>query len=394
MQKPYGWTSSALQMEQTALSIGFQVSARCAHTNARAGLLQTSHGAVATPVFMPVGTQGSVKSLCPADLTALGAQAILGNAYHLYLRPGSTLIAAHGGLHQFISWPGMILTDSGGFQVFSLGELRQITEDGVAFRSHLDGEEHLFTPERVMAIEEDLGSDIAMAFDECPPITSDRPYQVEAMGRTHRWAERCLQAKRRLDQALFGIVQGGSYADLREESARFLVSLDLPGYAIGGLSLGEPKEVTWAMVEASLAVLPAEKPRYLMGVGTPEDLVEAVSLGIDMLDSVMPTRVARNGALFTRGGRKNIRNAHFRTLDAPVEADCDCYTCRTFSAAYLHHLFRGEELLAYRLATIHNLRFMVRLTEQIRQAIVNGEWPALKAQLQVGYREKASVGYV
>ena len=371
------------------MPFSFRVTAHCRHSAARAGVLHTPHGAVATPVFMPVGTQGTVKSLSPADLQRLGATVILGNAYHLYLHPGSALIASCGGLHRFMAWPGVILTDSGGFQVFSLSDLRQITPDGVAFRSHRDGSEHLFTPERVMEIEAELGADIVMAFDECPPFQSDRRYHVDAMERTHRWAERCLRAPRRPDQALFGITQGGTFRDLREQSARFLAALDLPGYAIGGLSLGEPKEATWAMVAATVAVLPPDRPRYLMGVGTPEDLVHAVDLGIDMLDSVMPTRVARNGALFTRAGRQNIRNAAFRTQEAPVAPGCDCYTCRTFSAAYLHHLFRCAEPLAYRLATVHNLRFMIRLTEEIRAAIATGNWPAIAAELIAGYRVSA-----
>ena len=374
------------------MPFSFRVTAQCRQSRARAGVLQTAHGAVATPVFMPVGTQGTVKSLAPADLVEVGATVVLGNAYHLYLHPGAALIASCGGLHKFMAWPGVILTDSGGFQVFSLTDLRRITPDGVSFRSHHDGSEHLFTPERVMEIEAELGADIIMAFDECPPFHSDRQYHAEAMVRTHRWAARCLAAQRRPDQALFGITQGGTFPDLRVESARFLAGLDLPGHAIGGLSLGEPKEVTWAMVEATVAALPPDKPRYLMGVGTPEDLVEAVGQGIDMLDSVMPTRVGRNGALFTRGGRLNIRNAPFRTRDAPVEAGCDCYTCRTFSGAYLHHLFRCAEPLAYRLATIHNLRFMVRLTEEIRTAIPAGRWPALRAALLAGYRANQAAG--
>ncbi len=367
------------------MPISFEVTGCCPHSEARAGVLRTRHGEALTPIFMPVGTQGTVKSLAPEDLLAIGAGVVLANTYHLYLRPGAEVVAALGGLHAFMAWPRSLLTDSGGFQVFSLGHLRRIDDEGVRFRSHLDGSEHYFTPERSIAVQELLGADIAMAFDECTPYPCDRPAAEAALNRTHRWAERSLRAHSRRDQALFGIVQGSTYADLRRQSARFLASLAFDGYAIGGLSVGEPKETMHAMLAETVPLLPATKPRYLMGVGSPEDLFECVARGIDMFDCVMPTRIARNGALFTRHGRLNVRNAAFRTQAGPIEADCDCYTCRTFAVAYLHHLFRSEELLAYRLATIHNLRFMQRLMDDIRRAILAGSFIKLKDEFLAGF---------
>ena len=348
-------------------------------------MLRTRHGEALTPLFMPVGTQATVKSLAPADLLEIGATVVLANTYHLYLRPGAELVAALGGLHHFMAWPRGLLTDSGGFQVFSLGHMSRIDDDGVRFRSHIDGSEHYFTPERSLAVQELLGADIAMAFDECAPYPSDRPYALAAMERTHRWAERSLRAHKRAEQVLFGIVQGATYPDLRRASARFIGGLGFDGIAVGGLSVGEPKETMLAMLEETIPLLPADKPRYLMGVGTPEDLLEGVARGVDMFDCVLPTRVARNGALFTRRGRLNVRNAAFRAVDGPIEAGCDCYTCRTFSMAYVHHLFRAEELLSYRLATIHNLRFMQRLMEDVRRAILDGTFPAFKAEFLAGY---------
>jgi queuine tRNA-ribosyltransferase len=335
---------------------------------------------------MPVGTQATVKSLAPDELETLGAQIVLGNTYHLMLRPGGETVAALGGLHKFMGWRHNLLTDSGGFQVFSLGHLSKLDDDGVSFRSHIDGSEQRLTPEIAVAIQEQLGSDIIMCLDECPPHSAERDYQRQAMERTHRWAERCLPAQTRADQSLFGIVQGGLHPDLRRQSAEGLVAMGFPGYAIGGLSLGEPKAQTWAALEATTPHLPEDKPRYLMGVGSPEDLFQAVARGVDMMDAVLPTRVARNGALFTRTGRRNIRNAAFRTLDAPVAEGCDCYTCTHFSAAYLHHLFRCEELLAYRLASIHNLRFLVSLMERMRAAIIAGGFDALRQQFLAAYR--------
>ena len=355
-------------------------------TSARAGLLHTPHGVIATPVFMPVGTQATVKSLAPEDLEAAGAQIILSNTYHLFLRPGSSVIASLGGLHSFMAWPRPVLTDSGGFQVFSLGHMRRIDDDGVVFRSHIDGAEHRFTPERVVAIQEELGADIIMAFDECTPYPSDLEYNRKALARTHRWAERCLASQTRSDQALFGIVQGGMFPELRRESARYLSSLNLPGYAVGGLSVGEPKDLTYSIMEETVPFLPQDRPRYLMGVGSPEDLLECVARGADMFDCVLPTRIARNGALFTRRGRLNARSAALKTSDRPIDDDCDCYTCRKFSAAYVHHLFRAEELLAYRLGSIHNLRFLIRLMEHARRAILDGQFDHFKGEFLAGYR--------
>ncbi|MCB0167991.1 MAG: tRNA guanosine(34) transglycosylase Tgt, partial [Anaerolineae bacterium] len=319
------------------MTFSFELLAQDTLTQARAGLIHTPHGDIPTPVFAPVGTQATVKTLTPADLHELGASLILANTYHLYLRPGPDLIADFGGLHHFMGWDGPILTDSGGFQVFSLEGLREIDDDGVTFRSHLDGSKHRFTPEQVIAIQEKLGADIIMAFDECPS-PEDRDYNIEALDRTHRWAERCRQAQRRSDQALYGIVQGGIFPDLRTQSAEFLTSLDFPGYSIGGLSVGETKADMHAILEVLHPILPAHKPRYLMGVGSPEDLFECVARGIDQFDCVLPTRIARNGAVFTPHGRVNLRNARFAADKAPIDPDCTCYTCRTFSLAYLRHL--------------------------------------------------------
>jgi queuine tRNA-ribosyltransferase len=339
-----------------------------------------------TPLFLPVGSQGAVKTLTPEELKAIGVKMVLGNTYHLYLRPGIEIIEKLGGLHRFISWDGPILTDSGGYQVFSLASLRRVSDEGVSFRSHIDGSEHFFTPELVIQLQEKLGGDIIMTLDECPPYSSDAGLVQEAMERTHRWAERCQRSHRREGQALYGIVQGGIFPELRRESAGFLTSLGFSGYAIGGLSLGEPKELTWAMLEETVACLPKDKPRYLMGVGSPEDLFEGVSRGVDLFDSALPTRTARNGALFTALGRQDIQNARYRDVDEPIDPRCDCYTCHTFSAAYLHHLFKSKDLLAYRLATIHNLRFILKLMEQMRQAILDGNFITLKESFLADYQ--------
>jgi queuine tRNA-ribosyltransferase len=337
------------------------------------------------PVFAPVGTQATVKAVSPDELEKAGATLILGNTYHLYLRPGAETIAKLGGLHRFMGWPHPLLTDSGGFQVFSLRELRQVDENGVTFRSHLDGSQHRFTPENVVAIQEKLGADIIMCLDECaPPL--DRAYNERALLRTHRWAERCRDAQTREDQALFGIVQGGVFTDLRRASARFVTRLDFPGYAIGGLSVGETKEQMHAMLDVVTPLLPEDKPRYLMGVGSPEDLFEGVSRGVDLFDCVLPTRVARNGGLLTRRGRINIRNARFAEDQAPIEEGCDCYACQHFSRAYLRHLVKSNEILGMRLATVHNLRFMLRLMAEIRQSIVDGTFAAFKEAFLGTYR--------
>ncbi|TEB06536.1 Queuine tRNA-ribosyltransferase [Pelotomaculum schinkii] len=339
---------------------------------ARLGLLHTTHGTVETPIFMPVGTQAAVKTMTPEEVKEVGGRLILGNTYHLYLRPGQELIREAGGLHRFMNWDGPILTDSGGFQVFSLGPLRKISEEGVTFRSHIDGSEHFFSPEKAVEVQEALGSDIAMVFDECAPYPCTHEYALEALKRTTRWARRCADAHRREDQALFGIVQGGVFADLRRQSALDLVGLDLPGYAIGGLSVGEPKAVMYEMLDVTVGFLPPEKPRYLMGVGSPDCLVEGVVRGIDMFDCVLPTRIARNGTVLTHHGKLVVRNAEYARDFDPLDPTCDCYACRNYSRAYIRHLIKAGEVLGIRLTTIHNLRFIQRLMQEIRDAIRQG----------------------
>jgi len=365
---------------------GFHLLQTCPATKARAGELQTPHGVVATPVFLPVGSHGAVKTLTPEEVKDIGIAMILANTYHLYLRPGIAVIEKMGGLHQFMSWDRAILTDSGGYQIFSLASLRQVSDDGVTFRSHIDGSQHLITPELIIQFQESLGADIIMVLDECPAYDDSFEKVQTATERTHQWAERCQKAHKRNDQVLYAIVQGGIFPELRRQSAEYLTSLGFSGYAIGGLSLGEPKKVTLAMTEETVALLPENKPRYLMGVGSPEDIIEAVARGIDMFDSALPTRVARNGAFFTWQGRHNIRNAAYSHMEQPVVPDCDCYTCRTFSAAYLHHLFSCDELLAYRLATIHNLNFINNLMGKIRGAILSGTFSSFKDSFLAGYR--------
>ncbi|MBN1484814.1 MAG: tRNA guanosine(34) transglycosylase Tgt [Chloroflexia bacterium] len=364
-------------------SFSFDLLAR--EGRARAGLLHTPHGDVPTPMFMPVGTQATVKTLSPDELHQLDAHIVLGNTYHLYLRPGADLVAELGGLHGFMRWERPILTDSGGFQVFSLADNRSIAEEGVTFRSHIDGSSHLFTPESVVAVEEQLGADIIMPLDECTPYPCPRDYAEEAMERTHRWAGRARAAQHRTDQALFGIVQGSFYPDLRRRSAETLAGMDFPGYAIGGLSVGEPKDLMHEMLEHSIAPLPEERPRHLLGVGSPEDLLEGIERGVDMFDCVMPTRMARNGTLLVRSGRVNIRNAQYERDAGPVQEDCECYACRNFSRAYLRHLFRSREILGLRLATIHNLHFLLDLMGQARQHILAGSFARFKEQFLAGY---------
>ena len=339
------------------------------YTGARRGRLHTPHGVIETPIFMPVGTQATVKTFTPDELKLCGAQIILSNTYHLHLRPGEDLIAEAGGLHKFMNWDRPILTDSGGFQVFSLSELRKLTEDGVEFRSHLDGSRHYFSPEVSVGVQEKLGSDIMMQFDECSPYPCDYDRARKAMHRTLRWLDRCMKAKTRGDQALFGIVQGAFYKDLRIECAKEMAKLDLPGFGIGGLSVGEPKEIMYDMLEAIAPYMPEHKPRYLMGVGSPDCLVEGVLRGVDMFDCVLATRVARNGTAFSQGGRLVIRNAAYAHDFGPMEEGCDCYACKNFSRAYIRHLFKAEEILALRLISIHNVRFLLRQMEQIRAAI-------------------------
>ena len=336
---------------------------------ARRGRMETLHGSVETPAFMPVGTQATVKSVSPQELREVGTSILLSNTYHLYLRPGPDIVADHGGLHGFMAWDGPILTDSGGFQVFSLGELRKIREEGVEFRSHIDGSSHLFTPEHVMEIQEKLGADIVMAFDECIPYPADYAYAKEATARSGRWARRSKEAHHREGQLLFGIVQGGMYPDLRRESAEELMEIGFPGYGIGGLSVGEEKPMMYDILEQTTPLLPEDKPRYLMGVGSPDCLVEGVLRGVDLFDCVLPTRIARNGTMFSTQGRIVIRNAKYKEDRDPVDERCHCYTCTHFSRAYLRHLFMAGELLGPRLATIHNLHYLLTLMEEIRVAI-------------------------
>ena len=364
----------------------FRLIQTCPGSKARAGELITPHGTVPTPVFSPVGSQATVKTLIPEELKEIGVPMILANTYHLYLRPGMSVVEKMGGLHKFMAWDRPILTDSGGYQVFSLAALRRVSDDGVLFRSHIDGSEHFLTPELAVQLQETLGADVIMTLDECPAHDDNVEKVQAAMTRTHQWAERCQAVQQRSDQALFAIVQGGVFPELRRQSAEYLTSLGFPGYAIGGLSLGEPKATTLAMVEETAALLPETNPRYLMGVGSPEDLVEGVARGIDIFDSALPTRVARNGALFTWQGRRNISNAIYKNMEQPFAPGCDCYTCRTFSAAYLHHLFNCNELLGYRLATIHNLSFIHNLMQRIRNAILDGSFSSFKDSFWASYQ--------
>jgi queuine tRNA-ribosyltransferase len=356
------------------MSFRFEILAKDSLSRARVGRIETNHGSFSTPAFLPVGTQGTVKSLTPEELTEVGAQVILANTYHLYLRPGHEVIRKLGGLHTFIHWNSPILTDSGGYQIFSLRALRKISEEGVTFQSHLDGSLHTLTPEKVMEIQRLLGSDIAMVLDECIPYPSPYAYAKTSIGLTTRWAKRCLEDRRENDPALFAIVQGGIYRDLREESARNLVPLNFDGYAIGGLSVGEPKEAMKDVLEATAPLLPEQAPRYLMGVGTPQDILEAVRLGLDMFDCVLPTRNARNGTLFTSSGKLSIKQAQYSEDGRPVDDQCGCYTCRHYSRAYLRHLYLAREILSSRLNTIHNLYYYMDLVAKIRKVIGEGRF--------------------
>lgn len=340
-----------------------------ASTGARYGILHTPHGDVETPMFMPVGTLATVKGIAPEQLKAMGSQVILSNTYHLWLRPGSDVIRMAGGLHQFMNYDRPILTDSGGFQVFSLGKTRKIEEKGVTFKSIIDGSKLFLSPEKSIQIQEDLGADIIMSFDECAPYPASREYMEKSVDRTLRWAKRGKEAHKREDQALFGIVQGGEYPDLREKAAKELVAMDFPGYAIGGTSVGEPKEIMYRMIEDSVKWLPEDKPRYLMGVGNPIDLIEAAIRGIDMYDCVLPTRVARHGALMTHHGRMNINNQKYKYDFRPVDDMCHCYTCTNYSRAYLRHLHKSDEIFGKSLLSIHNVAFLLDLAKDIRTAI-------------------------
>ncbi|MBF4500109.1 tRNA guanosine(34) transglycosylase Tgt [Savagea sp. SN6] len=362
----------------------------CKQTGARLGIVHTPHGSFETPVFMPVGTQATVKAMSPEEMKDIGAGIILSNTYHLWLRPGTEVIEQAGGLHKFMNWDRPILTDSGGFQVFSLSKLRDIKEEGVHFRHHLNGSKLFLSPEKAMQIQNVLGSDIMMAFDECPPYPATHDYMKKSVERTSRWAERCLEAHERKDaQALFGIVQGGEYEDLRVQSAKDLVSLDFPGYAIGGLSVGEPKEVMNRALEFTVPHLPADKPRYLMGVGTPDSLIDGAIRGIDMFDCVLPTRIARNGTLMTSKGRLVVRNAKFKNDFRPLDENCDCYACQNYSRAYIHHLIKTEEIFGLRLTSYHNLYFLVNLMENVRQAIREDRLGDFREEFfeQYGYNE-------
>ncbi len=373
----------------------YELIAEDTETGARAGVLHTPHGKIETPIFMPVGTQATVKTLDQRDLVEAQAQIILGNAYHLYLRPGHELIDRMGGLHQFMNWSRPILTDSGGFQVFSLGDLNKISEEGVRFQSHLDGSSHLFTPESVMEIEHGLGADIIMAFDECTPYPCERDYAEKSMRRTLRWAERCIKRHQELSaqrthrppQALFGIVQGSVYPNLRRTCAQELIQMDLPGYAIGGLAVGETRDSMFGVIRETTPLLPNGKPRYLMGVGLPNDLVEAVGAGADMFDCVVPTRNARNGTVFARNGRLRLKNAAHAEDPQPLESDCACKTCSHYSRAYLRHLFKTNELLGMHLATFHNVFFFQQLMRDMRDAIISGHFAAWQADFFALYQD-------
>ncbi|MBW1838731.1 MAG: tRNA guanosine(34) transglycosylase Tgt [Deltaproteobacteria bacterium] len=338
-------------------------------TNARVGKIHTNHGEINTPAFIPVGTQATIKALTPEDLKGLGAEIILCNTYHLFLRPGHELIKSLGGLHRFMHWDYPLLTDSGGFQVYSISANQKVSEEGIAFKSHLDGSRHFLSPELCMEVQEALGADVAMCLDECVPYPSSYDYVHDSLKRTTRWAKRCQESKKREDQTLFGIVQGGMFKDLREQSTTELVNLNFDGYAIGGLSVGESTSLMREIVEHTTALLPRGKPRYLMGVGTPEDIVESVKRGVDMFDCVLPTRNARNGMLFTSFGRIVIKNARHRSEDIPIDPHCTCYTCTHYSRAYLHHLFSAKEILSSRLNTIHNLFYYLSLIKEMRTAI-------------------------
>lgn len=367
-------------------AVTYELIKKDSRTKARRGRVNTPHGPIETPVFMPVGTAGTVKAMKPEEVRDMGAQIILGNTYHLYLRPGHEVVEAAGGLHKFMNWERAILTDSGGFQVFSLGAMRKISEEGVEFRSHIDGSKHMLSPEKSMEIQNALGSDIMMAFDECAPYPADRNYVKNSLERTTRWLKRCKEYHKNTEQqSLFGIMQGGMYKDLRKQSAEEIVELDLPGYAIGGLSVGEPKELMYEIMDDCVDYLPAEKPRYLMGVGSPDCLFEGVERGIDMFDCVLPTRIARHGMAMTSQGRVNIKNAKYERDFTPLDPHCDCYTCRNYSKAYLRHLFKCDEILSSMLMTTHNLHFLVNTMAGIRKAIEEDRFLEYKKEFYDSY---------
>ncbi|UOE95536.1 tRNA guanosine(34) transglycosylase Tgt [Alkalihalobacillus sp. LMS39] len=353
-------------------AVTYELIKTCKQSGARLGRLHTPHGVIETPIFMPVGTLATVKTMSPEELKQMEAQIILSNTYHLWLRPGHDIVKEAGGLHRFMNWDKPILTDSGGFQVFSLSDLRKIEEEGVHFRNHLSGEKLFLSPEGAMDIQNALGSDIMMAFDECPPYPAEYDYMKSSVERTSRWAERCLKAhKRPNDQALFGIIQGGEFEELRAQSAKDLISLDFPGYAIGGLSVGEPKHVMNEVLEFTTPLMPTNKPRYLMGVGSPDSLIDGAIRGVDMFDCVLPTRVARNGTCMTSSGRLVVRNAKYARDFRPLDENCDCHVCQNYTRAYIRHLVKCDETFGFRLTTYHNLHFLLNLMKEVRQAIMD-----------------------
>lgn len=362
-------------------SLKFELLKESGRSKARRGRVTTCHSVIETPVFMPVGTQATVKALRPEDVKEMGAQIILSNTYHLYLRPGHEIIKEAGGLHKFMNWDRSILTDSGGFQVFSLGKLRKISEEGVKFQSHIDGSRHMLTPEKAVEIQTALGSDIMMAFDECAPYPADRNYVKNSLERTTRWLKRCKDAHWNTEQqALFGIMQGGMYKDLRRQSAEEIVELDLPGYSIGGLSVGEPKELMYDIMDDCVDYIPKDKPRYLMGVGSPDCLIEGVARGIDMFDCVLPTRIARNGMVFTSEGKLSIKNKRYERDFTPLDHKCDCYVCKNYSRAYLRHLFKANEILSSMLLSYHNIYYLVNMMKEIRLAIDEDRFEEYRAK--------------
>lgn len=367
--------------------VNYELVAEDRKTGARAGLLHTPHGVCKTPMFMPVGTQATVKTVTPEELEEMGSQIILSNTYHLFLRPGTELIHEAGELHRFMNWNKGILTDSGGFQVFSLGAMRKITEEGVYFRSFLDGSKQFLSPEISIRAQEDLGSDIAMAFDECIPYPADYEYARKSTERTTRWAKRCIKAHQRTDRGIFGIIQGGMYKDLRKQSAMEISSLPFDGVAVGGLSVGEPHDLMYDILEETTQWMPKGKARYLMGVGTPDCLVEGVARGVDMFDCVFPTRVARNGMAMIHTGRMNMKNKQYKRDFCPIEESCGCYTCRNYTRAYIRHLYKSEELLAFRLVTIHNLYFLLQFMRDMREAIVQGNFSEFREHFMEHYKQ-------
>ena len=367
--------------------VNYELVAEDRKTGARAGLLHTPHGVFKTPMFMPVGTQATVKTVTPEELEEMGSQIILSNTYHLFLRPGTELIHEAGELHRFMNWNKGILTDSGGFQVFSLGAMRKITEEGVYFRSFLDGSKQFLSPEISIRAQEDLGSDIAMAFDECIPYPADYEYARKSTERTTRWAKRCIKAHQRTDRGIFGIIQGGMYKDLRKQSAMEISSLPFDGVAVGGLSVGEPHDLMYDILEETTQWMPKGKARYLMGVGTPDCLVEGVARGVDMFDCVFPTRVARNGMAMIHTGRMNMKNKQYERDFHPIEESCGCYTCRNYTRAYIRHLYKSEELLVFRLVTIHNLYFLLQFMRDMREAIVQGNFSEFREHFMEHYKQ-------